>query len=125
MRSKTIFSIFTLANITFGQLAFASVETTGINGINSSGLGLTGNGVDIGQVERTRPGDKSFDSTTGLTNSTIDPAGVFYTSLNFGTPSFAARTSPALSPCSKNRPTPKSVMASQDGTRTETLVATK
>jgi len=47
--------------------------------------------VGIGQIELTRPGDKSFDTTANLINSTIDPAGVFYTSVNLlGTPSFSA-----------------------------------
>ncbi len=45
----------------------ASNETNGPNGINSDGLGLTGDGVSLGQVELTRPGDAGFDDPTNST----------------------------------------------------------
>ena len=58
-------------------------------GSNSSGLGLTGNEIGIGQVETSRPGDPTdnsqpgppypdFDTTATLFNSNIDPERVFY-----------------------------------------------
>lgn len=45
------------AQLLRGQVAWASADSIGPNGINSSGLPLTGMGVDIGQAEDFRPGD--------------------------------------------------------------------
>ena len=50
--------------------AIGSSVTTSEVGINSAGLGLTGNEVFIGQVEPRRPGRPSIDSTF---NSTVSP----------------------------------------------------
>jgi len=103
MRKKVSCSFFILVTIFFGQLTLASQETTGPNGIDSSGLGLTGNGVGIGQVEIGRPGDPKdnsqpgppypdFDTITARLNDAIDPERVFFTTVdpNTGTPSFTA-----------------------------------
>ncbi len=57
---------------------YASPDSNGPNGINSSGLGLTGSGVGIGMVEISRPGDPAFDTNGALFNSSVDPAGVFF-----------------------------------------------
>jgi hypothetical protein len=43
----------------------------------SAGLGLTGVGVRIGQVERGRPGDADNGDTAGNRNSTTNPFDVF------------------------------------------------
>jgi hypothetical protein len=58
---------------------FGSVDSTGPFGINSSGLPLTGMGIDIGQVEPKRPGDPNgvpgFIDAQTMYNSTFDPEG--------------------------------------------------
>jgi hypothetical protein len=68
------------AHLLRGQLAWASADSIGPNGINSSGLMLTGSGVDIGQVERRRAGDPGVgkDEVATMVNSTVDPEQVFY-----------------------------------------------
>jgi hypothetical protein len=63
-----------LANV---QPMFGSALTNGPNGINVPS-GLTGAGIDLGQVEPARPGDPSFDTMGALFHSAVDPAGVFY-----------------------------------------------
>jgi hypothetical protein len=50
--------------VLFANVAFASTQTTGLNGINSSGLGLTGAGIGIGQIEEGRPGKRIVDGGT-------------------------------------------------------------
>ncbi len=57
--------------------ALADTVTIGPNGINSAGLGLTGAGVVIGQVERFRPGDAEAGDDLAHRNTTTNPAGVF------------------------------------------------
>ncbi len=57
--------------------AHASLISTGPDGINSSGLPLTGTGVVIGQVERFRPGDAEAGDNLAHRNTSIDPADVF------------------------------------------------
>jgi subtilisin family serine protease len=61
----------------FNNIAFADSYSIGPNGINSAGLGLTGAGVRIGQVERGRPGDADNGDTAGNRNSTTNPFDVF------------------------------------------------
>ncbi len=55
---------------------YQHVTCIGINGINSSGLGLTGSGINIGQVEIRRPLKFGFD-TTGV-NVSIKPKEVYF-----------------------------------------------
>ncbi len=61
---------------------YASQETIGPNGINSAGLTLfngnplTGSGIAIGQVERSRPGKTGVDSANKR-HPSVNPAGVF------------------------------------------------
>ena len=73
------FSTFTLISslaINLPVTAATLGDSTGVNGINSQGLGLTGAGIGIGQVEPERPGLPGFDN---LDNShpNVIPAGVF------------------------------------------------
>jgi hypothetical protein len=69
--------------LTFDAL-LASTLSTGPNGINSSDLGLTGDGIAIGMVEPNRPGDpkrpdnSNFDTMANLINSSVNPAEVFF-----------------------------------------------
>lgn len=83
MRRFILGGIFALAVLP-NRFAFASADSNGPNGINSSGLSQTGAGIDIGQVETRRPGDPSFDTNMALFNSTVNPAGVyFWNQVNF------------------------------------------
>lgn len=52
--------------------ASASTHSIGPNGINSTASMLTGNSVDIGQLELGRSGDPQLD-TLAFHNTTIDP----------------------------------------------------
>ena len=61
----------------FASMAFADSYSIGPNGINSAGLGLTGAGVRIGQVEQGRPGDADNGDDAAHRNSTTNPADVF------------------------------------------------
>lgn len=61
----------------FASMAFADSYSIGPNGINSAGLGLTGAGVKIGQVEEGRPGDADVGDDLAHRNTTTNPAGVF------------------------------------------------
>jgi Subtilase family len=56
----------------------ASQDSIGPNGINSAGLGLTGAGVTVGQVENLRPGKPGFDSAANCCNADVIPTGVFF-----------------------------------------------
>ncbi len=56
--------------------ATASTQSTGPNGIVSSGIGLTGTGIGIGQVEVFRPGNPGTDSPTN-SNTSVVPSSVF------------------------------------------------
>ncbi|MCI0333494.1 MAG: S8 family serine peptidase [Planctomycetes bacterium] len=58
-------------------MAFADSVTIGPRGINSAGLGLTGSGVVIGQVEQGRPGSLEAGDDLAHRNTTIEPADVF------------------------------------------------
>ncbi len=73
--TKTICAAAMVLNILFTPLALGSDETIGPNGIDALNLGLTGNGISIGQVESARSVDPDKD-TLGV-NSNIDPKGVF------------------------------------------------
>lgn len=66
-------------SILFGvNTVFGSQDSIGPNGIHSNVLSLTGNGVEIGQVEIGRPGDPNFDTgSPTLFNTTVDPAMVY------------------------------------------------
>jgi subtilisin family serine protease len=61
----------------FYRMALADSYSIGPKGINSAGLGLTGAGVRIGQVEQGRPGDAGNGDTAGNRNSTTNPFDVF------------------------------------------------
>ncbi|MEM8777483.1 MAG: S8 family serine peptidase [Cyanobacteria bacterium P01_G01_bin.49] len=50
--------------------------STGLNGINSRGLGLTGTGIGIGQVEVERPGKPGFDNPA-KSHPNVKPTEVF------------------------------------------------
>jgi hypothetical protein len=79
-----------VSNLLITVTSLASVETVGPDGINAAGL-ITANGlplnggavgtvsaVAIGQAEPARSADKSFDTDPTLTNTFVDPAGVFF-----------------------------------------------
>lgn len=72
-----IVGLFAILYLQCGHV-WASADSNGPNGINSSGLSLTGAGIGIGQVEIRRPGDPSFDTDATLFNSTVNPANVFF-----------------------------------------------
>jgi len=108
MKKIALGILFGMAILLFENVTYASKESTGPNGINSSGLGLTGNGVGIGQVENGRPGDPkdnslpgppypNFDTIAAQFNSMIDPERVFYTTVdpNTGIPSYTATANSA------------------------------
>jgi hypothetical protein len=61
----------------FARTTFADSYSIGPNGINSAGLGLTGSGVRIGQVEPGRPGDAGNGDDAAHRNSTTNPFDVF------------------------------------------------
>lgn len=56
----------------------ADLISLGPDGINSIGLGLTGLGVHIGQVEVFRPGKPNYDSAN-LVNPHVNTASVWWT----------------------------------------------
>ncbi len=79
MRNVSI-TLLSLAVVIFDfRSGFASTDTIGNNGIRSANLfgpdatPLTGLNIAIGQVEPSRPGDPTFDTTAGLVLSTVDP----------------------------------------------------
>jgi len=55
----------------------ADTRSIGPAGINSAGLGLTGAGVRIGQVEEGRPGDADVGDNLAHRNTTTNPTSVF------------------------------------------------
>jgi hypothetical protein len=55
----------------------ADTRSIGPEGINSDGLGLTGAGVVVGQVEPGRPGDVDNGDNAANRNSKVNPADVF------------------------------------------------
>jgi hypothetical protein len=61
----------------FAGTSLADSYSIGPNGINSAGLGLTGAGVRIGQVEQGRPGDVGNGDDAAHRNSTTNPLDVF------------------------------------------------
>jgi len=64
-----------------GGTCWAGQTSVGPNGINALGLGLTGAGISIGQVESGRPGVPGFDDPSN-TNASVVPAAVFAGNLN-------------------------------------------
>lgn len=75
------FLVITLLIISLSTILSASELTVGPNGINSAGLGLTGAGIAIGQVETGRPGmpirnGVPFDSAQWI-HSQVQPAEVY------------------------------------------------
>jgi hypothetical protein len=71
-----IFSGSILGLLVIVPFAFGNAMTNGPDGINASGLGLTGMGTAIGQVEPGRPGLPGFDAPANV-HSTVVPAAVF------------------------------------------------
>jgi hypothetical protein len=68
------------ANLLLLSSVWASTDSIGPNGINSAGLGLTGAGISIGQVEVGRPGKLIADGGPDMPpngNSNIVPEAVF------------------------------------------------
>ncbi len=61
----------------FASTIHADSRSIGPAGINSAGLGLTGAGVRIGQVEQGRPGDADNGDNAANRNSTTNPFDVF------------------------------------------------
>ena len=52
----------------------ADTRSIGPDGINTDGLGLTGAGVVVGQVEEGRPGDVDNGDNAANRNSKVNPA---------------------------------------------------
>ncbi len=75
-RQSVLVFAFVVSISGIGYSVHADVATKGSDGINSLGLGLTGAGVAIGQIERGRPGKHNFDSWDSI-SSAFDPAAVF------------------------------------------------
>ena len=63
---------------------YGGQESIGPSGINAASLNLTGNGIDIGQVEDFRPGKTGFDTDAMCCNTTIVPTGVFVRDMDAG-----------------------------------------
>jgi len=61
-----------IITIAFTSVAYGSQDSLGPNGINALGLGLTGEMIDLGQVEDYRSAKEDFD-TPANSNSFIDP----------------------------------------------------
>ena len=59
-----------------GSRVLGDGPSTGVNGINSQGLGLTGAAIGIGQTEVERPGLPGFDNAAN-SHPNVIPAGVF------------------------------------------------
>ena len=78
MKSLRIYGhvVVTLASA-LQQSTYGSTDSIGPNGINSASLGLTGDGVSIGQVEAFRPGKPGFDTAAMCCEATIEPTDVF------------------------------------------------
>lgn len=64
-----------LVLLTNRQSVFGDVDTISSDGINSAGLGLSGAGIGIGQVEPMRPGVPGTDPA-GSVHTSVVPAGV-------------------------------------------------
>ena len=78
MASSCVRVVFVAASaVLLAASAQGSTNSIGPNGINSAGLGLTGAGVVIGQVEQGRPGDVDIGDDPNHSNTTTNPAGVF------------------------------------------------
>ncbi len=75
MKDISIFLSFKLP-LPLTSIALASVDSIGPNGVPSSVLSLTGDNIDIGQVELSRAGDPTLDSTAA-SNSSVRPNSVF------------------------------------------------
>ena len=63
--SRCIYVVVWQVVVTF-QTASGSEVSVGVNGINSSVLSLTGEGISIGQVEPGRPGLMGFDPNSNI-----------------------------------------------------------
>jgi len=86
---NTIFTVIGVLLLVHGsQEAWSDEISVGPFGIDAIGLGLTGAGVGVGQVEPRRTGDPSFDGTAALHNDDVDPNDTFFVDLSLGTPSF-------------------------------------
>jgi hypothetical protein len=75
MRNLQILGLACTIYLCVAAVAFGSADSIGPFGINSAGLGLTGSGVSIGQVEPERPGLPAFDGSDS--HSSVIPAAIF------------------------------------------------
>ena len=75
-RIRKAATALTVAALIAGLSARADELSTGVNGIHSAGLGLTGAGVRIGQVEVNRPGLPGTEAAAN-TNALVTPTAAF------------------------------------------------
>lgn len=59
------------------ELASASTDSIGLDGIDSAALPLNGSGIGIGMLELGRAGKPGFDTEAAKLNNSIEPAQVF------------------------------------------------
>ncbi len=88
MKNAIFAGVAVLLLVHSSQNAWSDVISAGPFGIDAIGLGLTGAGVGVGQVEPRRTGNPSFDGNAALHNDDVDPNDTFFVDLSLGTPSF-------------------------------------
>lgn len=78
MAKRQFLAASALALGVLGACVWADDNSTGVNGINSAGLGLTGKGIRIGQIEPGRPGIPGLDDAAH-SNAFVTPVKAFIT----------------------------------------------